>query len=704
MKRQRFNQHPEHCACPACMSDQPDFSGDADNGSGRPASHDIVITPAPGGFVVMFPETKPLFSLTQIVEQLQTQWGVGDDGTVYEGNKYAWASPTIHYWIPYLSWDAPDDFGYGEADGFNPGMNWTNHYMATMAFEEWDALIGRSLVQEYDSTRVHGVLEDNVITFAHSSTTEDDASYERTGRIGSAGPGYDYEILQSSIWLSDGSAPDSPWGPVFGDGPVTYGSYGYKTYLHEIGHALGLSHPGTYNAGDGEEPTYAEHAEYSQDTRQYTIMSYFGGWNDDDGDGTWTFDIDENGIYALYPQTPMLHDVLTIQNKYGSDRSTRWSDTIYGFGSTAGNPVFDFDVNPNPILTIWDSGGTNTLDASGFDHDQTINLQPGTFSSIGALVGNVAIAYGTYIDRAIGGSRNDTMYGNSADNWLGGGAGRDYLDGRAGGDTMIGGTGNDTYVVDNTRDVVIENASEGIDEVISFLPSYELRAYFENATVGSAAGGRIVGTNGWGNVLTGNAGADTLDGRTGADTMRGMGGNDIYYVDNAGDRVEEDAVSGTDTVYVTVNGYTLPANVEHGAINTTTGLTLRGNGSVNHLYGNAGIDTLFGAANNDLLFGFGGNDTLDGGLGADRLTGGEGKDIFVLRFGEARGDVVADFEGVGASSGDIIRLVGYGPGAFLTQSGSSCAIRSSDGTIIDTFTVMTSGLSGPLHPADYYFV
>jgi serralysin len=272
---------------------------------------------------------------------------------------------------------------------------------------------------------------------------------------------------------------------------------------------------------------------------------------------------------------------------------------------------------------------------------------------------------------------------------------------------MVGGRGNDTYVIDNVRDVVTEDPGGGLDEVFSFLPVYELRAMLENATVGLATGGTLRGTNGWDNVLTGNAGADTLDGRTGADIMRGMGGNDTYHVDNHGDRVEEALGAGSsDLVYVTVSGYTLPTHVEHGAVNTTTGLTLSGNGEANHLYGNAGIDTLSGGANGDRLFGFGSNDTLDGGLGADRLTGGEGKDIFVLRRGEAHGDTIADFEGFGAVSGDVIRLIGYGPGAYLTQSGSSCTVRSADGIGLETFSVLppASGFSSVLHASDFYFV
>ena len=42
--------------------------------------------------------------------------------------------------------------------------------------------------------------------------------------------------------------------------------------LHEILHAVGLSHPGPYN---GPGYNYEDHALYLQDTIQYTVMSYW---------------------------------------------------------------------------------------------------------------------------------------------------------------------------------------------------------------------------------------------------------------------------------------------------------------------------------------------------------------------------------------------------------------------------------------------
>ncbi|MFZ1885729.1 MAG: hypothetical protein WAU53_19525 [Rhodoplanes sp.] len=74
-------------------------------------------------------------------------------------------------------------------------------------------------------------------------------------------------------------------------------------------------------------------------------------------------------------------------------------------------------------------------------------------------------------------------------------------------------------------------------------------------------------------------------GALGADAMGGGPGNDIYFVDNLGDAVYENPNEGTDIVRVKVSGYTLPANVEIGAVNTATGLTLTGNNQGDILFG-----------------------------------------------------------------------------------------------------------------------
>ena len=94
--------------------------------------------------------------------------------------------------------------------------------------------------------------------------------------------------------------------------------------------------------------------------------------------------------------------------------------TTYGFNcssdvSNLDRAVYDFTQNTHPVLTIFDPGGANTLDTSGTSADQTINLTPGSYSSLLGMQDNVALAYETTMQNAIGGSGADTFitpYGN----------------------------------------------------------------------------------------------------------------------------------------------------------------------------------------------------------------------------------------------------------------------------------------------------
>ncbi|PKN86346.1 MAG: Ig family protein, partial [Deltaproteobacteria bacterium HGW-Deltaproteobacteria-1] len=103
--------------------------------------------------------------------------------------------------------------------------------------------------------------------------------------------------------------------------------------------------------------------------------------------------------------------------------------------------------NPGDVIIENAAGGTDTVQSS-------INY------TLGANVNNLTLT-GTSAINGTGTALNNVIIGNSANNILAGNAGNDTLDGGAGADTMNGGAGNDTYVVDNTGDVITENANEG---------------------------------------------------------------------------------------------------------------------------------------------------------------------------------------------------------------------------------------------------
>lgn len=535
------------------------------------------------------------------------------------------------------------------------------------------------------------------------------------------------------------------------------GLYGLNTLVHETGHSLGLSHPGNYNFGPGFAVNYANGAEYAQDIRNYSIMSY---WNPRD---VGIQDHDYRLGTIAYGATPMIHDILAAQMMYGADMTTRTGDTVYGFHASAdtnGRDAFNFDLTPAPVMAIWDAGGNDTIDASGYTTNQIIDLTPGSLSSIGGvtladaptlaqvnanraiagysplsqvnynnrmnnllanpdagrLVDNVGIAYGAVIENAIGGSGNDTILGNVADNVLTGNAGNDLLasglgndtlNGGTGNDTMLGGGGNDLYYVDANGDVVTENANEGTDTVSSSI-NLTLVANLENLLLtGAAISGsgngldNVVTGNGLDNVLSGIAGNDTLVGNGGNDTLDGGAGNDTMIGGTGDDGYVVDAAgdvvtedANEGTDKVTSSiNYTLSVNVEN---LTLTGAATSGTGNVldNVITGNALDNTLSGLDGNDTLIGSSGNDLLDGGTGNDVMIGGTGDDTYIV---DAKGDVVTE---AGSGGTDLVSSsIDYTLGANvenLILTGSATTGTGNELANVITGNALANILSGGL--------
>ena len=280
----------------------------------------------------------PAFSLAQIIQQLQTQWG-----GAYEGTTEHWPGTGP---IPYYIGGTPYASGSGEISYWTT-MTALMTSRAALAFELWDDLIARDLNPAATAASAQIQFEYATRTYNSSGVlSTNGGTYEFGWYNGTSSNSYsttNYNLSRAEIWLN------SNWTSHNADNDMVFGGYGFQTYMHEIGHALGLSHPGTYNAGSGGTITYANSAEYSLDNRQYTIMSYFGGyapgagWQQDGTASSW-----------LYSSTPMLHDVAAIQAIYGADTNTRAGDTTYGFHSNAGRDVFDFTIDKTPIVTVWE--------------------------------------------------------------------------------------------------------------------------------------------------------------------------------------------------------------------------------------------------------------------------------------------------------------------------------------------------------------
>ncbi|OAT24985.1 serralysin family metalloprotease [Proteus myxofaciens] len=244
------------------------------------------------------------------------------------------------------------------------------------------------------------------------------ATLPHTKLYGDSGPD-----VSGQAWFSDYK--------YAGNTTPELGNYGRLTLVHEIGHTLGLMHPGDYNAGQNV-PGYLK-SDYAEDSRQYTVMSYWEEY--------------ETGAFfdGVYAGAPLLHDISAIQYLYGANTSVRTGNDIYGFNSNTNIDYFTATSSHDKLIfSVWDNGGYDTFDFSGFYQNQTIDLREMHYSNVGGLVKNVSIAKGVVIEEAIGGSGNDIIIGNDADNWLSGGAGNDIIYGGAGNDHIYGGAGQDT--------------------------------------------------------------------------------------------------------------------------------------------------------------------------------------------------------------------------------------------------------------------
>ena len=147
-------------------------------------------------------------------------------------------------------------------------------------------------------------------------------------------------------------------------------------------------------------------------------------------------------------------------------------------------------------------------------------------------------------------------------------------------------------------------------------------------TINGLGGNDTLTGNASSDTIYGGAGNDSIDGGGGADSLIGGIGNDLYVVDNVGDRITENAGEGTDTVYASVT-YVIDANVENLVMLGTADLNATGNDLTNTITGNAGNNLIDGGLGKDFLLGNDGNDTLIGGVGNDSLQGGAGDDVLI---------------------------------------------------------------------------
>ncbi|HSH96827.1 MAG: calcium-binding protein [Methylophilaceae bacterium] len=387
-------------------------------------------------------------------------------------------------------------------------------------------------------------------------------------------------------------------------------------------------------------------------------------------------------------------DYFTFTRLYGSYaiNLTSAADN-QSFDAFAVDPIFNYIANMHILAgagndTVSSGVGNDTLE--GGDGNDSLSSGNGNDLLVGgagadALNGGTGIDTASYITSTAGVQINlltgashggdaegdylvgiENLIGSSNSDVLTGNAGNNLLDGQASADTLTGGAGDDTYIVDDLGDVVIENASEGIDTIKASI-SYTLGDYVENLTLTGSTTINATG-NALSNIIQGNAANNIIVGNGGNDTLIGGAGDDTYIVDDLGDVVIENAYEGIDIIKTSVS-YTLGDYVEN--------LTLTGSNAINAT-GNALSNIIQGNAANNIILGNSGHDTLIGGAGDDFLDGGAGSDIYVFSKGDGA-DVISSSE----STDEISFLdVGVNELTSVDQIGNDLVLKYGIGDVL----------------------
>ncbi len=370
----------------------------------------------------------------------------------------------------------------------------------------------------------------------------------------------------------------------YSSGSLQPGGQAVATFLHELGHGLGLAHP--HDGGESEiMPGVSDPSDlgtWNLNQEPFTVMTYNGGWHEQD---PWGNVVNDRG----YASGPGAFDIAAVQFLYGADPDNNNGNTVYTITDTMG------------WSSIWDTGGTDRIEYGGTGN-AVIDLRSATldggehaggylsyvkgegkyggFTVAGDFTNALANRNGetgVIIENATGGSGNDALHGNGVANALRGNGGADFIAGQGGNDRLWGNLGNDKLYGGSGNDKLF--GGYGFDRLYGGFGGDELR--------GGNGRDKLYGNNGW----------DKAYGEAGNDTLYGGKGNDKLY----------------------------------------------GNQHNDTLYGGQNRDHLFGGMGNDTLYGQLGNDRLIGGVGNDMLYGGYGSDQFVFRKG-FDSDTVATFQ------------------------------------------------------------
>jgi serralysin len=237
------------------------------------------------------------------------------------------------------------------------------------------------------------------ITFTLGTAATAQMAFKSYNLAGAAGVAYTQYFMSGSIFRTEVVLDNNvaSFGAASEAQAFAMGGYGRVSAYHELGHGVGLKHPGNYNAGGGGAAgPYLTDFGYV-DSRDCSLMSYYDGTTAD----AWH-----------RPTGFMIFDVATLQFLYGAKTSYNSGNTTYTLTTNTG------------VYARWDGGGIDTLDASAEGSAVTIDLREGVNNW--TIVGNSRTqnAFNSNFENANGGGGADTITGNGLANTVNGHHGR----------------------------------------------------------------------------------------------------------------------------------------------------------------------------------------------------------------------------------------------------------------------------------------
>ena len=436
-----------------------------------------------------------------------------------------------------------------------------------------------------------------------------------------------YHIRSSDIILNSNDAGD------FG----TFASDRYATIIHETLHALGLRHPGNYNGID-KPGDIANYIEPRVDKEDAIYTNFFLSHEEENGTNTVMSYNRPNGSIT----TPMPFDIKALQYLYGAKEHNS-ENNIYTFQyvSQFTDGTDSWGTN-NALATIWDSGGTDTLDFSSLlvplkSEDANGNgvLDPGEDIDGDGIIGFYRV--NSYFDLREGGIITDAIAHNGSKKYKG-----RFFDPNATEDKNGNGVLDSGEDINGdgkiTKGLVVETAKK------FGTTTYGTRIAFNTTIenlINSPGNDRII-ANEAANTFLGydpakSTGNDTIEEANSSDTLDlssfnnfnlsavSVKSNDLLIVLGSGSSI--DTVTICD--YITKPKNRLSVKLADNAlflIGDANNNTISGGNTNDYIAGLEGNDNLFGGGGDDKIEGGVGNDNIYGGYGHDQLIGGPGTD------------------------------------------------------------------------------